>query len=68
LNDVLGKRGIVDFVVRCDATNNTADVIMNNQFVGDIFVKPNYSINFIQLNFVAVRQDVTFSTAESIQF
>jgi hypothetical protein len=45
----------------CDETNNTAQVIDNNQFVGDIYIKPARSINFIQLNFVAVRTGVNFS-------
>jgi hypothetical protein len=47
--------------VVCDETNNTAQVIDANQFVGDIYVKPNRSINFVQLNFVAVRSGVEFS-------
>lgn len=61
LRDVKGRRGISDFQVVCDATNNTGEVIDSNQFVGDIYVKPAHSINFIQLNFVAVRTDVQFS-------
>ena len=61
LREVQGRRGITDFRVICDATNNTAEVIDRNEFVGDIFVKPNRSINFIQLNFVAVRTGVEFS-------
>lgn len=61
LRDVKGRRGITDFVVVCDETNNTSQVIDSNQFVGDIYVKPNRSINFIQLNFVAVRSGVEFS-------
>jgi Phage tail sheath protein subtilisin-like domain/Phage tail sheath C-terminal domain len=62
LRDVQGRRGITDFRVVCDTTNNTAQIINSNQFVGDIYIKPNYSINFIQLNFVAVRSGVEFST------
>ena len=62
LRDIQGRRGITDFKVVCDTTNNTAQVIDSNQFVGDIYVKPNRSINFIQLNFVAVRSGVEFST------
>jgi hypothetical protein len=47
-------------LVVCDATNNTSDVVDRNEFVGSIFVKPSRSINFIQLNFVAVRSGVSF--------
>jgi hypothetical protein len=61
LRDVKGRRGIYDYRVVCDTTNNTAQVIDNNQFVGDIYIKPARSINFIQLNFVAVRTGVNFS-------
>lgn len=62
LRTVQGRRGITDFKVVCDTTNNTPDVIDANQFVGDIYIKPNRSINYIQLNFVAVRTGVSFST------
>jgi phage tail sheath protein FI len=62
LRDVQARRGITDFLVVCDATNNTGDRIDRNEFWGDIYIKPNRSINFIQLNFVAVRTDVQFST------
>jgi phage tail sheath protein FI len=61
LRDVQGRRGITDFKVVCDTTNNTAQVIDSNQFVGDIYIKPARSINFIQLNFVAVRTGVSFN-------
>ena len=61
LRDVQGRRGIVDFKVVCDETNNTGEVIDRNEFVGDIYIKPSRSINFIQLNFVAVRSGVEFS-------
>jgi len=61
LRDIQGRRGIYDFRVVCDTTNNTPQVIDSNQFVGDIYVKPARSINFIQLNFVAVRTGVNFS-------
>jgi len=61
LKDVQGRRGISDFYVVCDATNNTPQVVNSNQFVGDIYIKPAYSINFIQLNFTAVRTGVSFS-------
>ena len=60
LRTVKGRRGITDFRVVCDTTNNTPDVIDRNEFVGDIYVKPARSINFIQLNFVAVRTGVAF--------
>ena len=60
LRDVKGRRGIFDYRVVCDSTNNTAEVIDQNQFVGDIYIKPARSINYIQLNFVAVRTGVAF--------
>jgi hypothetical protein len=62
LRDVKGRRGIYDFQVVCDSTNNTENVIDANQFVGDIYIKPARSINYIQLNFVAVRTGVSFNT------
>jgi len=61
LRDVQGRRGITDFSVVCDDTNNTGDVIDRNEFRADIFIKPNRSINFIQLNFIATRSGVAFS-------
>jgi len=61
LRDVQGRRGITDFRVVCDETNNTPDVVDTNRFVGDIYIKPAKSINFIQLNFVAVRSGVEFN-------
>ena len=61
LRDVKGRRGVYDYRVVCDTTNNTPQVIDSNQFVGDIYIKPARSINFIQLNFVAVRTGVDFS-------
>ena len=60
LRDVQGRRGITDFRVVCDTTNNTPEIIDRNEFVGDIYIKPARSINFIQLNFVAVRSGVSF--------
>ena len=60
LRDVQGRRGIYDFRVVCDETNNTPEIIDRNEFVGDIYIKPARSINFIQLNFVAVRTGVSF--------
>ena len=61
LRDVQGRRGITDFLVVCDETNNTGEVIDRNEFVADIYVKPARSINFIKLNFVATRTGVAFS-------
>ena len=61
LRDIQGRRGITDFSVIADGTNNTGEVIDRNEFVADIFIKPNRSINFISLNFVAVRTGVSFS-------
>ena len=60
LRDVQGRRGITDFLVVCDETNNTGDVIDRNEFRADIFVKPARSINFITLTFVATRTGVSF--------
>ena len=61
LRDVRGRRGIFDFRVVCDETNNTGEVIDRNEFIADIYIKPARSINFIQLNFVAVRTSVSFT-------
>jgi hypothetical protein len=61
LRDVQGRRGITDFSVVADETNNTGEVIDRNEFVADIFIKPARSINFITLNFIAVRTGVSFS-------
>jgi len=61
LRDVQGRRGITDFSVVCDASNNTDEVIERQEFVGDIFIKPARSINFVSLNFIAVRTGVSFS-------
>jgi hypothetical protein len=61
LRTIQGRRGITDFEVVCDERNNTAQIIDSNQFVGDIYIKPARSINFIQLNFVAVATGVQFS-------
>jgi phage tail sheath protein FI len=61
LRQIQGRRGITDFLVVCDSTNNTPAVVDANQFVGDIYIKPARSINFIQLNFVAVGTGVAFS-------
>ena len=61
LRDVKGRRGVYDYKVVCDETNNTQQVIDSNQFVGDIYIQPARSINFIHLNFVAVRTGVDFA-------
>lgn len=61
LRDVQGRRGITDFKVVCDSTNNTEAVIDRNEFVADIYIKPARSINFIQLNFVATRSGISFT-------
>jgi phage tail sheath protein FI len=60
LRDVQGRRGVTDFRVKCDETNNTGEVIDRNEFVADIFIKPNRSINYITLNFIAARSSVSF--------
>jgi len=61
LRDIKGRRGIYDFLVVCDETNNTPVVIDRNEFIGDIYIKPARSINFIYLNFIAVPTGVAFS-------
>ena len=61
LRDVQGRRGIFDFKVVCDASNNTGEVIDRNEFIGDIYIKPARSINFITLNFIATRTGVACS-------
>jgi hypothetical protein len=65
LREVKGRRGIYDFFVKCDDENNTPQVIDSNGFVGDIFIKPSKSINWIQLNFVAVGTGQSFSEIEN---
>lgn len=62
LRDVKGRRGLTDYKVVCDDTNNTGEVIDRNEFVADIFIKPARSINFIQLNFIATRSGIAFET------
>ena len=61
LRDIKGRRGVTDFLVVCDETNNTGQVIDSNRFVADIYIKPARSINFITLNFIATRTGVEFS-------
>jgi phage tail sheath protein FI len=67
LRDVKGRRGVTDFLVVCDETNNTGEVIDTNRFVADIFIKPARSINFITLNFIATRTGVEFSEVSGQQ-
>ena len=67
LREVKGRRGITDFRVVCDETNNTAAVIDRNEFVANIFIKPARSINYITLNFVAVRSGVDFEEVAGLQ-
>jgi hypothetical protein len=61
LADIKSRRGLTDFKVVCDASNNTTEIIDSNRFVADIYIKPSRTINFITLNFVAVRSGVAFS-------
>ena len=63
LTDVVSKRGATDFLVVCDSSNNPPDVIDRNEFVADIYIKPNRSINFVQLTFVATKTGVSFQEA-----
>lgn len=63
LREIKGKEGIFDFYVRCDETNNTSDVISRGEFVAEIIIKPQYSIQGIRLAFTAVRRDVSFDEA-----
>jgi phage tail sheath protein FI len=62
LRDVKGRRGIIDFRVKCDETNNTGEVIDRNEFVGDIYIKPARSISYITLSFIATGTSVDFTT------
>ena len=63
LSGIQAGQGLTEFLVVCDESNNTADIIDSNKFVADIFVKPTKSINFIRLSFVAVRSGVSFEEA-----
>jgi hypothetical protein len=63
LRDVQSRRGMTDFLVVCDESNNTPEIIDRNEFVADIYIKPSRSINFVTLNFVATKTGVTFSEA-----
>lgn len=60
LRDVQGRRGIIDFLVVCDESNNTAEVVDRNEFIADIYIKPAKSINYITLNFIATRSGISF--------
>ena len=60
LRDIQARRGITDFLVVCDSSNNTPDLIDKNEFVAEIYIKPARSINFITLTFVATRTGVSF--------
>ena len=60
LRDVKGRRGVYDYLVVCDETNNTGEVIDRNEFVADIYIKPARAINYIYLNLVAVKTGVSF--------
>ena len=60
LREIQGRRGITDFLVVCDETNNTGEVIDRNEFIAEIFIKPARSINFITLSFIATRTGVSF--------
>jgi hypothetical protein len=68
LKGIMGARGITDFIVICDATNNTPQVVDSNQLLCGIYVKPARSINFLRLDFVAVPDGVSFSTVENASF
>ena len=60
LRDIQAKRGLYDFVIKCDENNNTPDIVDNNEFRADIFLKPTKSINYVTLTFVATRTGVDF--------
>ena len=60
LREVQGRRGVTDFRVKCDDTNNTPEVIDSNGFVADIYVKPAHSINYVTLNFISTPTGVSF--------
>ena len=61
LRNIQSRRGITDYLVVCDSSNNTSAVIDNNEFVADIYIQPTRSINFITLTFVATRTGISFS-------
>ena len=61
LNEISAQQGITDFLVVCDGTNNTADVVDRNEFVAELFIKPARSINYVTVTFTATRTGVSFS-------
>ena len=61
LRDIQAKRGVYDFLVVCDESNNTPEAIDNNEFRADIYLKPTKSINYVTLTFIATRTGVNFS-------
>ena len=61
LRDVQGRRGVTDFIVKCDSTNNTPEAVDRGEFYAEIFVKPTRTINYITLTFVATRTGVAFT-------
>jgi hypothetical protein len=66
LRDVQSKRGMQDFLMVCDSSNNTPEIIDRNEFVADIYIKPNRSVNYIRLNFVATKTGVTFDESVAL--
>ena len=66
LRDVQAKRGMYDFLVVCDQTNNTPEVIDRNEFIADIYIKPTKSVNFISLNFIATKTGVSFDESVAL--
>ena len=68
LREVKGRRGITDFRVVCDETNNTPEIIDRNEFIATVFIKPARSINFVTLNFVATRTGVDFDEVVGLSF
>jgi hypothetical protein len=61
MSEVQAKRGVTDFLVVCDETNNTPDIIDRNEFVAEIYIKPARSINYITITFVATKTGVSFA-------
>ena len=66
LRDVQAKRGMYDFLVVCDSSNNTPEVIDRNEFIADIYIKPTRSINYITLNFIATKTGITFDESVAL--
>ena len=60
LRDVVGQRGAISYEVVCDSSNNTPEIVERNEFVGDIYIQPNRSINFVVLSFVASKEGISF--------